>query len=87
MDYTIFIPGILILALFVFISGIRVVRPTERGLIETLGKYTKFALPGFHWVIPVIQRLYRINITNKISHRNIGRCQFLCITLELSGAL
>lgn len=66
MDYTIFIPGILILALFVFISGIRVVRPTERGLIETLGKYTKFALPGFHWVIPVIQRLYRINITEQM---------------------
>lgn len=66
MDYTIFISGILILALFVFISGIRVVRPTERGLIETLGKYTKFALPGFHWVIPVIQRLYRINITEQM---------------------
>ncbi|MEA4814681.1 MAG: stomatin-like protein, partial [Oscillospiraceae bacterium] len=27
---------------------------------------TKFALPGFHWVIPVIQRLYRINITEQM---------------------
>jgi len=66
MDFTVFIAGILILAFVVFFAGIRVVRPTERGLIETLGKYTKFALPGFHWVIPVIQRLYQINITEQM---------------------
>jgi regulator of protease activity HflC (stomatin/prohibitin superfamily) len=66
MSFTVIIAGILILAFVVFFAGIRVVRPTERGLIETLGKYTKFALPGFHWVIPVIQRLYRINITEQM---------------------
>ena len=62
--YTIAI--ILILALFIFFAGIRVVRPTERGLTETLGKYTKFAIPGFHWVIPGIQKLYQINITEQM---------------------
>ena len=66
MSFTVIIAGILILAFVVFFAGIRVVRPTERGLIETLGKYTKFALPGFQWVIPVIQRLYRINITEQM---------------------
>jgi len=66
MSFKIIITGILILAVVVFFTGIRVVRPTERGLIETLGKYTKFALPGFHWVIPVIQRLYQINITEQM---------------------
>ena len=40
----------IILVFILFISGIRIVRPTERGLIERLGKYKKFANPGFHWI-------------------------------------
>lgn len=52
--------------LLFFLFGIRIVRPTHRGLIETLGKYTKFALPGFHWIIPGIQQLYPINITEQM---------------------
>jgi len=31
-----------------FFSGVRIIRPTERGLIERLGKYSRFAKPGFH---------------------------------------
>lgn len=50
----------------IFFSGIKIVRPTHRGLIETLGKYTHFAQPGFHWIVPVIQKLYRINITEQM---------------------
>lgn len=46
-----------------FISGIRIVRPTHRGLIERLGKYHAFAEPGFHWIIPAIDNMYQINVT------------------------
>ena len=49
-----------------FFTGIRIVRPTSRGLVETLGKYTGFAQPGFHWIVPLIQRLYVINITEQM---------------------
>ncbi|MDP2892360.1 MAG: SPFH domain-containing protein [Bacillota bacterium] len=52
--------------LIIFLAGIRIVRPTHRGLIETLGKYTKFAQPGFHWVIPIIQKIYRVNTTEQM---------------------
>ena len=48
---------------FFFLIGIRIVRPTGRGLVERLGKYHHLALPGFSWIIPVIDRLYLINIT------------------------
>jgi len=61
-----FIVLILIIAVIIFFSGIRIFRPTDRGLIETLGKYTKFALPGYHWVIPGIQMLYKINVTEQM---------------------
>jgi regulator of protease activity HflC (stomatin/prohibitin superfamily) len=50
----------------IFIAGIRIVRPTERGLIERLGKYHNFANPGFHWVIPIIDRLFLVNITEQM---------------------
>lgn len=49
-----------------FFAGIRIVRPTHRGLIETFGKYSKFANPGFHWIIPLIQRLYQVNTTEQM---------------------
>lgn len=52
-----------IIVFLIFLWGIRIVRPTHRGLVERLGKYKKFAMPGFHWVIPIIDRMIRINIT------------------------
>ena len=56
----------IILVVIIFFAGIRIVRPTSRGLIETLGKYTKYAQPGFHWIFPVIQKLYLVNITEQM---------------------
>lgn len=50
----------------VFATGIRIVRPTERGLIETFGKYSRFASGGFNWIIPLVQRLYTINTTEQM---------------------
>lgn len=51
---------------FFFLIGIRIVRPTHRGLIETLGKYTGYAQPGFHWVLVFIQRLYLVDIREQL---------------------
>jgi regulator of protease activity HflC (stomatin/prohibitin superfamily) len=58
--YTI-IPIVIIL-----MAGIRIVRPTHKGLIERLGKYKKLAQPGFHWIIPVVDRLFLVNITEQM---------------------
>jgi regulator of protease activity HflC (stomatin/prohibitin superfamily) len=52
--------------IFLFFLGIRIVRPTEKGLIERLGKYNRFANPGFHWIIPIIERLFMVNITEQM---------------------
>lgn len=51
------------LGVIFILSGIRIVRPTQRGLVERLGKYKGYANPGLTWVIPVIDRMFRINIT------------------------
>ncbi|MGZ5303941.1 MAG: SPFH domain-containing protein [Bacteroidia bacterium] len=61
--------GILIIIIFVlviFLMGIRIVRPTHRGLIERLGKYNRFADAGFHWIIPFIDRMYQVNVTEQM---------------------
>ncbi len=52
--------------LVVFFLGVRIVRPTHRALIERLGKYRKFAMPGFHWIIPIIDRMYQIDTTEQL---------------------
>lgn len=59
--YLIIIPVVLVL-----FAGIRIVRPTQRGLIERLGKYKSLAGPGFHWIIPVIDRLFMVNVTEQM---------------------
>ena len=60
------IPIIIAAFVFILLSGIRIVRPTQRGLIERLGNYISFAAPGFHWIIPGIDNMYKINITEKM---------------------
>jgi len=65
MDVVLIIEIIIGLAILLLVagSGIRILRPTERGLIERLGKYRKFAKQGFNLVIPFIDRIIKINIT------------------------
>jgi len=49
-----------------FFMGIRIVRPTHRALVERLGKYNHFASSGFNWIIPFIDKMYQINVTEKM---------------------
>jgi regulator of protease activity HflC (stomatin/prohibitin superfamily) len=51
------------ITILIFLLGIRIVRPVERGVIETFGKYSRFVTPGFNWIIPIIQRMITVNIT------------------------
>ena len=55
-----------IVVVILFLSGFKVVRPTHRALVERLGKYHHFAGPGLHWIIPFIDRIYRVNVTEQM---------------------
>ena len=57
--------GIIVLIIFLYLS-VRTVRPTSRGLIERFGRYNRFANPGIVFLIPFIERLVRINITENM---------------------
>jgi regulator of protease activity HflC (stomatin/prohibitin superfamily) len=56
----------LIPVLVILLAGIRIVRPTQRGLLERLGRYNSLALPGFHWIIPIVDRLFMVNVTEQM---------------------
>ncbi len=54
------------LVLLFMLLGIRIVRPTHRGLIERLGKYHRFANPGFHLIIPIVDKMFTVNTTEQM---------------------
>jgi len=62
MSYLYLLIPIVIIAM----TGIKIVRPTQRGLIERLGKYHHYANPGFHWIIPFIDRIFVVNVTEQM---------------------
>jgi len=59
-------PVLIIAAIIIFFAGIRLVRPTHRALVERLGRYRRFGKPGFNWIIPGIDRMIKINITEQM---------------------
>jgi len=47
-------------------AGVRIVRPTHKMLIETLGKFSRTAEQGFSWIFPGIQVSRYVNITEQM---------------------
>ena len=62
MDIVLFV---VLFGLFIFASGVKILRPVEVGIIEFLGRYSKTASAGFNWIIPFLSKMYRINITER----------------------
>jgi len=52
--------------IIILMLSIRTVRPTSRGLIERFGRYNRFANPGIVFLIPFVEHLVRINITENM---------------------
>jgi regulator of protease activity HflC (stomatin/prohibitin superfamily) len=66
METTIIISGIVAIICIYFIFGIKTVRPIQRGLIERMGKYNRYAESGFQFVWPFFERIYFVNITENM---------------------
>jgi regulator of protease activity HflC (stomatin/prohibitin superfamily) len=60
---------LLIVAVVVFIvvaSGIKIVRPWEKGLIERLGKYQRTADSGLTIIIPFLERMIKVDMREQV---------------------
>jgi regulator of protease activity HflC (stomatin/prohibitin superfamily) len=54
--------GIIIFVVIFILSGIKVVNQYERGVVLTLGRFTGLREPGLRIVVPIFQRLIRVDI-------------------------
>jgi len=60
---------LIIIAFVVFIivaSGIKIVRPWERGLIERLGKYQRTASSGLTIIVPILERMIIVDMREQV---------------------
>lgn len=53
---------IIIIVLIVVISGIKIIKQYERGVILTLGRYTGMRQPGLRVVIPALQQIIKVDV-------------------------
>ena len=61
--------AVAVIAFFVVIillSGLRVIRPYEKGLVERLGKYIRTADSGLTFIIPFIDRMRKIDVREHV---------------------
>ncbi len=52
--------------LIILFAGFKTVRPIERGVIERFGKYQRTKEAGLTWIIPMMDRMYKVNITEQM---------------------
>ncbi len=57
---------LLAIALYVVAQAIWIFREYERGVVFTLGRYTKTIGPGLQFVIPIIQQVVRVDLRMKV---------------------
>ncbi len=53
---------IVVVLIFVALSGLRVVQQYERGVIFVLGRLTGAKGPGLFWVVPMISRMVKVDL-------------------------
>ncbi|HBT40301.1 MAG: SPFH domain, Band 7 family protein [Thermotoga sp. 50_1627] len=59
--------GVLVVLLFIVAAtGIKIVRPFQRGLVERLGKFHREAGPGIHFIIPFFDRMIRVDLREMV---------------------
>ncbi len=60
MEYWVYSIGMGIL--FIFLAGLRVVNQYQRAVKFRLGKYVRTLQPGLRWIIPLIDRITKVDV-------------------------
>jgi regulator of protease activity HflC (stomatin/prohibitin superfamily) len=59
------IVGLLVVAFFVAVSGVKLIYQYERGVVFRLGKYTRTVEPGLTIIIPVMESMRKVDMRIK----------------------
>jgi regulator of protease activity HflC (stomatin/prohibitin superfamily) len=57
----------ILFVIYVAISSLRIVRPTEKGLVERFGKYHRFVQGGITFLVPFADRIIKVNVTERMT--------------------
>jgi regulator of protease activity HflC (stomatin/prohibitin superfamily) len=57
----------LVAVVWAVISSLRIVRPTEKGLVERFGKYHRFVEGGITLLVPFVDRIIKVNVTERMT--------------------
>ena len=66
MAFVIVFAALAVLLLAVVVSGVKIIRPFERGLVERLGKYHATVEPGLRLIVPFIDRMARVDMRERV---------------------
>lgn len=57
---------LIILIIGLFISGFKIIRPTQKALVERFGKFYKYCNAGLTWIIPFVDQIIIVDITETL---------------------
>lgn len=69
MEAIAILAAMLALAAFVFVvalTGLRVVAPHEKGVIERLGRYQRTAQPGLNLILPMVDTMHKVDMREQV---------------------
>jgi regulator of protease activity HflC (stomatin/prohibitin superfamily) len=57
-----FVWTVIVIIAFIICSGFKIINQYERGVVLTLGRFTGLRSPGLRIVIPIVQRMIRVDL-------------------------
>ena len=66
MTLIVVLAAIAVVLFAVVVSGVKIIRPFERGLVERLGKYHATVEPGLRLILPFIDRMVRVDMRERV---------------------
>lgn len=57
--------GLIVVAIVIVLTGLRLLYQYERGVVFTLGKFSHVKEPGLNWIIPIFQTMRKVDIRIK----------------------
>lgn len=66
MAFVVVLAALALVLFAVVLSGVKIIRPYERGLVERLGKYHATSEPGLRLIVPFIDRMTRVDMREEV---------------------
>ena len=66
MAFIVVLAALAFVLFVVVVSGVKIIRPYERGLVERLGKYRDTVEPGLRVIVPFIERMERVDMRERV---------------------